>query len=415
MANEHASRQFKEPATDVLIAGGGLVGLVLAVALSKALGGELAVTVIDPGPLDPTRIRPDVRARALATASVRLLTAIGVWPRIAAQAERVTLIEITDSALTDGVRPTLLTYDPTADGDGMMIIENAPLMAALLDAAHTAPGVRLLPGRRVVALAAEQMRPATVTLDDGPAIRTTLAVAGDGRASPLREMAGIKCTGWSYPQAGIVTTIAHELPHGGRAMQHFLPGGPFAVLPLKGNRACITWSETTNEAQRLMAADEATFLDALEARVGGKLGRISLDGPRQSWLLELHLARALAANRVALIGDAVRSVHPIAGQGLNLGLRDVAAMVDVIEDAARSGQDLGVATTLERYERWRRSDGTLSAAAFDTLNRIFSNDSRLLRTARSAGLGLVDRMPGLKQMLVGEAAGTTGDLPRLMR
>jgi 2-octaprenyl-6-methoxyphenol hydroxylase len=409
-----------ERTTDVLISGGGFVGLVLALALSKTLGGELAVTVVDPGPLDPARVKPDARARALGTASIRLLTAIGVWPQIEHLAERVSAIEITDSALGDGIRPALLTYDPSADGEGMVIVENAPLLAALLGTARATPGLTLLAGRRVSALAAEQMRPARVTLDDGTVIAAALAVAADGRASPLRAMAGIKSMGWSYPQAGIVTSIAHELPHGGKAVQHFLPGGPFALLPLRSdqrecNRSCVTWSEDTSEAHRLMSVDDATFRDALEERAGGKLGRISLDGPRQSWPLELHLARALAANRVALIGDAVRSVHPLAGQGLNLGLRDCAALAEVIEDAARAGQDIGVATTLERYERWRRADGAMSAAAFDGLNRLFSNDWIVLRTARTAGLGLVDRMPGLKRLLVGEAAGLTGDLPRLMR
>jgi 2-octaprenyl-6-methoxyphenol hydroxylase len=404
-----------ERSTDVLIAGGGVVGLALALALSTTLGGELAVTVVDPGPLDPARVKPDARARALGTASIRLLTAIGVWPRIEPHAQRVSAIEITDSALTDGVRPALLTYDPSAEGDGMVIVENAALMVALLAAARAAVGVTLQPGRRVVALAAEQMRPGIATLDDGTTIAAAVTVAGDGRSSPVREMAGIKSTGWSYPQSGVVTTIAHEMPHGGKAVQHFLPGGPFALLPLKGNRSCVTWSDGASEAQRFMSADDVTFLHALEQRAGGKLGRITLEGSRQSWPLELHLARALVANRVALIGDAARSVHPLAGQGLNLGLRDCAALAEVIEDAARAGQDIGVATTLERYERWRRADGAMSAAAFDGLNRLFSNDWTLLRTARTAGLGLVDRMPALKRLLVGEAAGVTGDLPRLMR
>ncbi len=401
--------------TDVLIAGGGLVGLALALALSKSLGGELAVTVVDPGALDASQVKADARARALGTASTRMLSAIGVWPDLEHQAQRVSTIEITDSALGDGVRPALLSYDPNTDGDGMVIVENGPLLTALLKAARAAPGVTLRAGRRVIALSAEQMHLAQVTLDDGTMTTAALVVAGDGRMSPVRELAGIKSMGWSYPQSGIVTTIAHEVPHAGTAVQHFLPGGPFALLPLTGSRSCVTWSEDTVEAQRLMAADDPTFLDALEQRAGGKLGRITLAGPRQSWPLELHLARALAANRVALIGDAARSVHPLAGQGLNLGLRDCAALAEVIEDAARTGQDIGVATTLERYERWRRADGAMSAAAFDGLNRLFSNEWTLLRTARTAGLGLVDRMPALKRLLVGEAAGLTGELPRLMR
>ena len=403
--------------TDVLIAGGGYVGLTLGLALSQALDGALRVRVVDPGQLDAGTVRSDARATALGTASIRLLTAIGVWSVLAARAQVVSSIEITDSRLTDGVRPTLLTYDPRAarDAEGMVIVENAHLLAALLDAARRVPGLTVSPRRRVASLNADALRPATVTLDDGECVRAALVVAADGRASPVRDMAGIKCMGWQYPQHGLVTTIAHEVPHEGRAVQHFLPGGPFALLPLPNNRACITWTEAADEAKRLMAASDEDFLRAVEQRAGGKLGRITLDGPRQSWPLELHLARALIAPRVALIGDAARVVHPLAGQGLNLGLRDVAALADVIADAARAGQDIGVAGTLDRYERWRRADGAMSAAAFDGLNRLFSNDWTLLRTARMAGLGLVDRMPVLKQMLVGEAAGLTGDLPTMMR
>lgn len=403
--------------TDVLIAGGGYVGLALGLALARVLEGALRVHIIDPGLLDAAAVRRDARATALGTASIRLLGAIGVWPDLAARAQSVASIEITDSRLSDGVRPTLLTYDPRTQGDadGMVIVENGHLLSALLDAALRAPGLTLSPGRRVVSLSADALRPATVTLDIGDSVRTALVVAADGRVSPVREMAGIKCVAWRYAQHGLVTTIAHEIPHEGRAVQHFLPGGPFALLPLPGNRACITWTEAEVEAQRLMAASDDDFLRAVEQRAGGKLGRITLAGPRQSWPLELHLARALIAPRVALIGDAARVVHPLAGQGLNLGLRDVAALTDVIADAARAGQDIGVATTLDRYERWRRADGAMSAAAFDGLNRLFSNDWTLLRTARIAGLGLVDRMPLLKQMLVGEAAGLTGEVPTLMR
>ncbi len=401
--------------SDVIISGGGIVGLTLALALATALDGKLSIAVIDPGPLDPSRIRDDVRARALGAASIRFLTAIGVWPAIEPYAQRVSAVDITDSALMDGIRPTLSSYDPDLDGEAMLIVENAPLMRIVTTAARAAPGVTLLPGRRVAALTSAQQRPAAVTLDDGTIRIATVVAAADGRSSPLREMAGIKSMGWSYRQAGIVTTIAHELPHGGRAVQHFLPGGPFALLPLIGGRCCVTWTEEATEAARLMTVDDTAFLQALEQRAGGRLGRISLAGSRQSWPLELHLARALAADRITLIGDAARSVHPLAGQGLNLGLRDCAAFADVIEDAALAGQDIGVATTLERYERWRRADGAFSAAAFDGLNRLFSNDVGILRMARAAGLGLLERSPTSKRWLLGEAAGLTGDLPRTMR
>jgi 2-octaprenyl-6-methoxyphenol hydroxylase len=228
-------------------------------------------------------------------------------------------------------------------------------------------------------------------------------------------MAGIKTVGWDYPQAGIVTVVAHERPHGGKAVQHFLPAGPFAILPLTGNRSCITWSENREEAERILALDDAGFLAEIDRRFGGKLGALSLTGPRQSWPLSLHLARALVASRVALVGDAAHVVHPLAGQGLNLALRDVAALAEVLADAARVGLDLGDATALARYERWRRFDSWMSAAAFDGLNRLFSNDVTLLRSAREFGLGLVDRLPGLKQMFVTEAAGLSGEVPRLLK
>jgi 2-octaprenyl-6-methoxyphenol hydroxylase len=240
-------------------------------------------------------------------------------------------------------------------------------------------------------------------------------VAADGRGSRLREAAGIQVVRWSYPQAGIVTTVRHAKPHGGRAVQHFLPSGPFAILPLAGNRACITWTEDAETARALLALDDAGFLAEVARRFDYRLGAVELDGPRASWPLDMHLARALVKDRFALIGDAAHGVHPIAGQGLNLGLRDVAALTEVVADAARLGLDFGSIATLERYERWRRLDAAVSAATFDALNRLFSNDSTLLRSARDFGLGLVERMPALKQLFVTEAAGLAGEVPKLLR
>jgi 2-octaprenyl-6-methoxyphenol hydroxylase len=240
-------------------------------------------------------------------------------------------------------------------------------------------------------------------------------VAADGRTSRLREAAGIGVVGWTYAQVGIVATVGHKRPHRGRAVQHFLPSGPFAILPLPGNRACITWTEEEQEGRRIAALDDAGFLVEVEKRFGFRLGEIELLGLRGLWPLEMHLARALAAPRLALIGDAAHVVHPIAGQGLNLGLRDVAALTEVVADAARLGLDIGSAIVLARYERWRRTDAAISAAAFDGLNRLFSNDWAVLRTARSAGLGIVERLPALKQFFVAEAAGLTGEVPKLLR
>ena len=286
-------------------------------------------------------------------------------------------------------------------------------MTALDAAARATPALTFIAGSAVGFEADEHQ--ATVSLGDGRQLSASLAVAAEGRRSAIREAAGIKLVSWDYQQTGIVTTVSHERPHDGRAVQHFLPSGPFAILPLTGNRSCITWSEAAPEARRILALDDAAFLAQVEKRFGGKLGPLSLAGKRASWPLSMHLARSFIAARLALIGDTAHGVHPIAGQGLNLGLRDVAALAEVLTEAMRVGLDPGNAETLRQYERWRRFDSTLSTFAFDGLNRLFSNDWTVVRAARDVGLGIVDRLPFVKRMLVSEAAGMTGDLPRLLK
>ncbi len=248
-----------------------------------------------------------------------------------------------------------MSYDnATETGDpATFIVPNSALLAALRDAVAAHPSIRVAHGCAATGIGAGPHF-ATVTLADSSTRRSRLVVAADGRKSALREAAGIKIVGWGYGQTGIVTTVAHQKPHGGVAVQHFLPAGPFAILPLTGNRSCITWSEDATEARRILALDDARFLDELDLRFGGRLGPLTLAGPRQSWPLEMHLARAYVAPRFALVGDAAHGVHPIAGQGLNLGLRDVAALTEVLADAARLGLDPGSADPLTRYERWRR-------------------------------------------------------------
>lgn len=404
---------------DVIIVGASFAGLALALAVARSLGPELRIAILERGPgggHGGTTTMPDSRASALSAGSRRVLDALGIWSGVAAVAAPVSRIEITDSSLDAGFRPVQLTYDNVLD-DGSpasWIVPNGPLLQALTAAVAAEPSIRIVHGAEV---ARQSIDPygLTLKLADGTERAASLAVAADGRRSALREAAGIGTVGWRYGQTGIVTTVAHDEPHRGTAVQHFLPAGPFAMLPLQGRRSCITWSEEAAEAERIMALDDAAFLNELERRLGGRLGILRLDGPRQSWPLDMHLARAYVAPRIALIGDAAHGVHPIAGQGLNLALRDVAALAEVMADAARLGLDLGSADALARYERWRRFDSFASAASFDALNRLFSNDWLLVRAARDAGLGAVDRMPMLKRLLVEEAAGLTGELPRLMR
>jgi 2-octaprenyl-6-methoxyphenol hydroxylase len=399
---------------DVAIGGGGSVGLALAVALVEALGPGFSVVLIDRSPWGGAA-NSDLRASALSAGSKRLLEALGIWARLADFAQPVSAIDITDSRLGDAIRPILLSYDNTLSGaePASYILENDQLRTALLGTAAAHPGLTLLGGSAIQGFAAES---AGVRIELAEAVlRARLLIGADGRGSRLRQHAGIEVLNWSYPQTGIVSSVCHSKPHGGRALQHFLPSGPFAILPLPHNRSSITWTEETTEAGRLLRLDAAAFREELARRFDYRLGDIVEVGARAAWPLEMHLARALTADRFALIGDAARVVHPIAGQGLNLGLRDVAALTEVITDAARLGLDIGSGLVLDRYERWRRLDAALSAGTFDALNTLFSNDWTLLRTARDVGLALVDRLPLLKQFFVAEAAGLTGEVPKLLR
>lgn len=401
---------------DVVISGASFGGMALACGLSQALGPEFQIGLIDrdvPSAVAPTA---DSRASALSAASKRMLDVLGLWTQVADVGQPVTGIEITDSTLETGVRPVLLTYDNVTDNDepATYIVPNSALQSALRQSVAANPSLKLIAPAEATDFTSDESG-VEVALAGGGALAASLLVAAEGRRSRLRESAGIKVVGWSYPQIGIVTTVHHDRPHGGRAVQHFLPAGPFAMLPLTGNRSCITWTEDAGEAKRILNLDDTGFLAELDKRFGGKLGALTLEGPRQSWPLEMHVARRYVGPRFALIGDAAHSVHPIAGQGLNLAFRDVAAMVDLLSDAIRLGFDPGDAQALARYERWRRFDSTISAVTFDGLNRLFASDRTLVRSGREFGLGLVDRMPMLKRFFVRESAGLTGELPRLLR
>ena len=402
--------------TDVLIAGGGFAGLTLAIALRQGLGSAFSVTVADPtldtGRADKTS-KGDERASAIVAAARRLFQAIGVWDRVADEAQPILDMVVTDSRLGDALRPTFLTFagDVEPGEPFAHMIENPLLLGALIAKAREI-GVDL---RATAVKGFSRGQNIRADLNDGNAVTARLLVAADGARSTIRTAAGIATRGWNYGQAAIVINVAHERDHHGRAEEHFLPAGPFAILPLKGRRSSIVWTETTAEAERIMALPDDAFHDELEQRFKLHLGDINVIGARRCHPLGFFVARSFVADRIALVGDAAHIIHPIAGQGLNMGLKDVAALAEVIVDATRLGLDPGAADTLDRYQRWRRFDTMAMGLATDGLNRLFSNRSDVLRLARDVGLGLVDRLPGLKRLFIREAAGLVGDVPKLLR
>jgi 2-octaprenyl-6-methoxyphenol hydroxylase len=402
-----------EDRIDVLIGGGGVAGLALAVALRQGLGEGFAVMVADPA-LD--RAPSDPRASAIVAAAQRLFEAIGVWAAVAGEAQPILDMVVTDSRLTDAVRPVFLTFDGDAEPGQPFahMVENGPLHAALLERARETGVVLRRAGISEFALS-QSGGGVSVALMGGERLRARLLVAADGAHSGIRARAGIPTRGWNYGQSAIVTTVAHERDHGGRAEEHFLPAGPFAILPLKHCRSSIVWTEHAAEAERILALPDGDFHEELERRFGLHLGEIKAEGARRAYPIGLWIARAFIGPRLALIGDAAHVIHPIAGQGLNMGLKDVAALAETIVDAARLGLDPGAGAVLERYQRWRRFDTVTMGVATDTLNRLFSNRSDVLRLVRDVGLGLVDRMPPLKQIFIREAAGLLGEVPKLLK
>ncbi len=286
-------------------------------------------------------------------------------------------------------------------------------MRAFLDAMAAEPRITHIPATAVTAQEPEAAG-ITVTLSDGRQLRARMLAGCDGRTSGTAQRAGIARTGWGYGQTAIVCALDHDLPHGGAAYQAFLPSGPLAILPLPGNRSSIVWSEEEAAAKTIMALDDAAFLDVLRPRFGDFLGALRLAGPRFAYPLGLTLANSYVAPRLALVGDAAHGVHPIAGQGLNLGLRDVAALAQVLVEAARRGEDIGAPDVLERYQQWRRPDATALALGMDTVNRLFSNDNPVLRSARTLGLGLVNALPPLRRGFMRQAAGLSENPPRLL-
>jgi 2-octaprenyl-6-methoxyphenol hydroxylase len=395
--------------SDVLIVGGGLVGGPLACCLAAA--GISAAVVDAEDPATVTAAAFDGRASAIALATHRVLAAAGLWPAILPFAAPIKQIRV-----VDGTSPLFLHYDHRAIGGEPFgwIVENRAIRQAVAERLPGLPKARLLAPSRVVELD-RTVQGVRARLADGRVVTAAVAVAADGRPSSVRAAAGIGVTRWDYQQTAIVCTVVHERPHHDTAHEHFLPAGPFAILPLPGNRSSVVWTERARLAPLILAQDEDGFLRELKLRFGDFLGHIALEGPRFSYPLSLQFADSYTAPRLALVGDAAHGMHPVAGQGMNMGLRDIAALAEVLVDAKRLGLDLGNAEVLSRYARWRRFDNLLMLGVTDGLVRLFSNDLGPLRLVRDLGLGAVNRLPPLKRLFMRHAMGLVGDLPRLLK
>ena len=394
---------------DVLIVGGGPVGLTLALALVQSARG-IRVGLVDRRPLSVPR---DARASAIAAGVRRVFEALGVWPKMAAAAQAITAMRITDSGEGDISRPLFLTFDgDIAPGEAFAhMVPNAVSGQVLLDA--VADRITVIAPAIITGYSADTDA-ARLVLDDGRILTAPLLVAADGGQSALRGMAGIGVIAHDYGQTGLVTTIAHELPHDGVAYEHFRPAGPFASLPLPGNRSSLVWTERSDAAPRFLAMEATELAGEIEAVMGSTLGAVTVEEKLMGFPLKLQLARDFVAPRLALVGDAAHVVHPIAGQGLNLGLKDVAALAEAAVDAIRLGLDHGGDDVLARYQGWRRLDTASMAAMTDGLNRLFSNDVAPVRALRDFGLGLVDRAGPIKSALIRTASGVGGSGPRLL-
>jgi 2-octaprenyl-6-methoxyphenol hydroxylase len=399
---------------DVVIVGGGLNGPALALALA---GGGLSSVIIDGRAVAPrAEAGFDGRAYALAIASKRLLQGIGVWAGIADKVQPILKITASDGLSGQGPAPFFLTFDHAEMEEGPMgfMAEDRFLYGALMDAVQSTPGITAQFGDGVVAQEITAQG-ASVTLASGKTVTGRVLIGCDGRGSGVASRAGIARQGWGYGQTALVTAVHHALPHGGTAHQFFMPSGPLAILPLAGgHHSSIVWSEDKTAAAAIQALGDTDYLHALRPRFGDFLGEIALAGDRFTYPLSLSLAERFVMPRLALVGDAAHGVHPIAGQGLNLGLRDVGALAQVLVEAARRGEDIGAIDVLDRYQRWRRFDNTAMALGMDAVNKLFSNDNPILRAGRDLGLGLVNAVPGIRRGFMRQAAGLTGELPRLL-
>lgn len=398
---------------DVIIVGGALNGLTTALALAGHRSRTpLDVLVIDGAdPSRPPSAEMDRRGSAITDASRNLLTAVGAWDAIAPHAERMRSVEVVDGP--EHSAPVLLSFGDSGSDASAYIVENHNLLAGIRLAVERSPAIRLC-GNAKVATALREPGRVLVTLEDGSTHSARLLIGADGRHSRIRQEAGIDTVGWDYRQCGLVLTIEHAYPHHGVAEERFLPPGPFATLPLPGNRSTLVWTESPERARELMSLPHADIGRELAARLNPRLGALISWSPLQSWPLMLLLAKQFTAPRLALVGDAAHVVHPLAGLGFNLGIKDSAALAEVVTDAARAGSDIGAPDVLERYAQWRRADTLSVIAATEVLNRLFSNDNSGLKLLRDAGLRAVDRLAPLKGAFVREAAGLAGTMPKLL-
>ena len=400
--------------TDIAIVGGGLNGAMMSLALAEA---GFTVTLIDPQTLK-SKQNPhfDGRSYSLAIASVRLMQALGLWEELAPNAQPILEIKVADGRAYSNPSPYFLHFDHHEIEEGPMghMVEDRHLRPLLQKRLQSVSQINYRAGLSVSEMTITDTH-AELRLNTEETITTRLVIGADGRQSQTAERAKIKRTGWRYGQTALVCALSHNIPHQGVACQYFMPPGPLAILPLTGNRSSIVWTESDANAATIMAMDNNDYMAVLQPRIGDYLGKVELVGARYSYPLNLTIAQNYVMPRLALVGDAAHGVHPIAGQGLNLGLRDIAALSEVLSDARLRGEDFSSLAILLRYQEWRRFDTTALAVATDAVNKLFSNDNSFFRTLRDLGMGAINSLPALRRSFIREAAGLTGDLPRLMQ
>ncbi|MDA8740567.1 UbiH/UbiF/VisC/COQ6 family ubiquinone biosynthesis hydroxylase [Rhodobacteraceae bacterium] len=400
--------------TDIAIVGAGLNGAMMSLALAEA---GFTVTLIDPQTLKSKQNSHfDGRSYSLAIASVRLMQALGLWEELAPNAQPILEIKVADGRAYSNPSPYFLHFDHHEIEEGPMghMVEDRHLRPLLQKRLQSVSQINYRADLSVSEMTITDTH-AELRLNTEETITTRLVIGADGRQSQTAERAGIKRTGWRYGQTALVCALSHNIPHQGVACQYFMPPGPLAILPLTGNRSSIVWTESDANAAAIMAMDNNDYMAVLQPRIGDYLGKVELAGMRYSYPLDLTIAQNYVMPRLALVGDAAHGVHPIAGQGLNLGLRDIAALSEVLSDARLRGEDFSSLAVLLRYQEWRRFDTTALAVATDAVNKLFSNDNSFLRTLRDLGMGAINSLPALRRSFIREAAGLTGDLPRLMQ